>query len=262
MGILGFLVFGTIFATRILVDLICKADAISPVHCHPFPSHVPLLPWNVFLSWSVFQVLVKEKHSIKEGILLYAMDDAKQQPKKVKTLRFKLSTPRRREPPYASVAWLRDIWKFWRRLLEDNTDLLEEMEGGDSRRANAGGTCHCQLRRSSGMGISGGKILVSMAVEGIFLNKDRAVDTKMVDKLKQADRNVEEDTRRVDREMMQGRSVVDREMNVRDGVGKLWEAVGMRPWMLPVGMRVWMPPVGMIQLYGKELQRDVVDRRK
>lgn len=81
--------------------------------------------------------------------------------------------------------------------------------------------------------------------------------------MKQADRNVEEDTRRVDREMMQGRSVVDREMNVRDGVGKLWEAVGMRLWMLPVGMRLWMPPVGVIQLYGgKELQRDVVDRRK
>lgn len=34
----------------------------------------------------------------------------------------------------------------------DGLSLLEEMEGGDSRRANAGGTCHCQLRRSLEMG--------------------------------------------------------------------------------------------------------------
>lgn len=68
-----------------------------------------------------------------------------------------------------------------------------------------------------------------MAVEGISQEYNLlAVDTKMVDKLKQADRIVEGDRRRVDRELMQSRSAVDREMNVRDGVGKLWEEVGMR----------------------------------
>jgi len=74
----------------------------------------------------------------------------------------------------------------------------------------------------------------------------------MVEKQKQGDRSGEEDRRRVDREMMQGMRAVDREMNVRDMVGKLREAVGMR---------LWMAPVGMMQLYGKDLKRDEVGRK-
>jgi len=53
--------------------------------------------------------------------------------------------------------------------------------------------------------------------------------------------------------MMEGMRAVDREMNVRDMVSKVQEVVGMR---------LWMPPVGMIHLYGKDLDRNVVDMRK